>query len=848
MNAGGSRNALLIGVSLCALLQAGTVWAAEADTSPASDAVAGQAAAVPAARAQKLNPTGRDIALTVPAKDGATYLGDMPLILGADDSLRFPAERALQLLTPILAPDVLDTLRASFAGKSQVGPGDFAAAGIVVDYDPRTLELKFQIPVERRASRSLSVSTLDRMRIGDYVKPQNFSAYVNIRGSVNLTEDGFDTGFDNPVFLLDGAARLGKFVVESDAIYIPGSATQDFQRIGSRLVFDDIRNLIRVTVGDLEPQARGFQSAPDVSGISFARNYSVLNPQQIVRPRGDRTFRLDRPSTVEVIVNGQQVRRLQLAPGNYNLRDFPFAQGANDIRLNVLDDAGRTEVLRFNIFQDQTQLATGLTEFGIYGGVKAPLTISGPDYTDELTFSGFVRHGLSDAVTVGANFQFDDSVIMGGMEAVFGTSFGTFGANAAISDLDGLGTGYALQATFQRLIQHRDGQADSFNLFVEHRSRRFTPVGAVFINNPFEFEVGGGYSHSFSSDFFAGIDARYSRGRLLDPLPALPAQQRITDVHSYRATAGWRLSPTASLTAEGRYEKDNRGDEFSAFLTLTVRLGRFSSARAEYDTRDNRMRATFQTLHGSGVGSYNISADIERSDVGTATNVNANYFTNRAELGFSHFGVYSDDFGNSLSQRSTFRLGTSIAVAGDSVSVGRPIYDSFAIIKPHRSLKGADVVVEPSPFGFTANSGALGAATLPSLSSYAERTVPVDVANAPIGTDIGQGSFKLFPPYRSGYVLEVGSDYNVTALGNMVNIDGQPVALVSGTATELAHPDRPALTVFTNKDGRFGATGLAPGRWRIEMLDNNKSVYVIDIPEDAQGIVRLGQITPAKER
>ena len=680
MNAGGSRSALLIGASLCALMQAETAYAEEAAADSPAAAAAGQAATVPAGRAQRLNPTGRDIALTVPAKDGATYLGDMPLILGADDSLRFPAERTLQLLTPILAPDVLDSLRGSFAGKPQVGPGDFAAAGIVVEYDPRTLELKFQIPVERRASRSLSVSTLDRMRIGDYVKPQDFSAYVNIRGSLDLVEDGGNTGFGDPVFLLDGAMRLGKFVAESDAIYIPGSVGRDFQRLGSRVVFDDIRNLIRVTVGDLETQVRGFQSAPDIAGISFARNFSVLSPQQIVRPRGDRTFRLDRPSTVEVIINGQQVRRLQLAPGNYNLRDFPFAQGANDIRLNVLDDAGRTEVLRFNIFMDQTQLATGLTEFGIYGGVKAPLTANGPDYTNELTFTGYVRHGLSDAVTVGANFQFDDQVIMGGLEAVFGTSLGTFGTLAAISDTDGFGTGYALQGTFQRLIQHRDGQADSFNLFVEHRSQRFAAVSFFIPNNPFQYEVGGGYSHSFSSDFYAGVDARFSKGRGTNP-----------DVHSYRVTGGWRISPNASLTAEGRYEKDSRGDEFSGFLTLTVRLGRFSSARAEYDTRDNRMRATYQTLHGSGVGSYNISANIERSDIGAGMNVNANYFTNRAELGFSHFGNYTDDFSNSLSQRSTFRLGTSIAIAGDNVSVGRPIYDSFAIVKPHRSLRDADV-------------------------------------------------------------------------------------------------------------------------------------------------------------
>ncbi len=395
MQPGGTRTALLLGASLCALLQA--------ESAQAEDSGGGQRRqrryrirpTVPAARAQRLNPTGRAITLTVPAKDGATYLGDMPMVLGADDSLSFPAERALQLLSPILAPDVhRQPARQLCRASRNVGPGDFAASGIRVEYDPRTLELRFQIPVERRASRSLSVTTLDRARIGDYVQPQAFSAYVNMRGSLDLVEDGFDTGFADPVLLLDGAVRMGKFVVESDAIWTPGANGVDFQRLGSRVVFDDLRNLIRVSAGDLESQARGFQSAPDMAGLSFVRSYSVLNPQQIIRPRGDRTFRLERPSTVEVIVNGQQVRRLTLAPGNYNLRDFPFAQGANDIRLNVLDDTGRTETLRFNIFLDQTQLAKGLTEFGIFGGVKAPLSLTGPNYSDELTFSGFVRHGL----------------------------------------------------------------------------------------------------------------------------------------------------------------------------------------------------------------------------------------------------------------------------------------------------------------------------------------------------------------------------------------------------------------------------------------------------------------------
>lgn len=791
---------------------------------------------VPAARTQRLNPTGRAIVLTVPAKDGATYLGDMPLTIAADDTLSFPTERTLQLLEELVDPSVMTAMRANLAGKTSIGPGDLADAGIGVEYDPRTLELNFLIPVEKRASRRLSVSALDRQSIGDFVKPVDFSAYLNIRGSVDLYEQGSVTGFQEPVFLLNGAANLKGAVVESDAIWIPGGAGQDFQRLGSRVVFDNTEKVMRFTFGDLETQGRGFQSAPDMAGISILRSYSVLNPQQIIRPRGDRTFRLERASTVEVIVNGQQVRRLQLAPGNYNLRDFPFAQGGNDIRLNVLDDTGRSEVLRFNIFLDQTQLAKDLDEFGLYVGVKAPLTAGGPDYQNDWIASGFYRRGISDNLTLGANFQADDTIQMGGVEAMFGTPIGSFGTNVAYSHTDGYGDGFAVQGTFQRLIQRSNGQADTLNLFVEHRSPKFAPVSFFLAENQFDYEVGGGYSHAFNSDIYMGANARFSKGRGDNP-----------DIHNYSLIGGWRISSRATLTAEARYTEDSRGDEVSGFVTLTVRFGRNSSVRSEYDTRDNRARLSYQTLHGNGVGSYNVTADVERSDFGSNIGVNANYFTNRAELGFSHYGSFNGDFGDSNSQRSTFRFGTSLAIAEGGASIGRPIYDSFAIVKPHASLKNANVLVEPNPMGVTAMSGDLKAATMPNLSSYSERVVTVDVEGAPVGTDIGQGSFKLFPSYRSGYVLEVGSDYYITATGAMRDAEGQPVALVSGKAIELAHPDRAPLTVFTNRQGRFGATGLAPGKWRIEMLDANKSVYEITIPQDAEGIVRLGDLTPVKE-
>ena len=827
MNRGGLFQVILfLGVSSGAMSSA----LAQDGTQPA-----GNVPAAAPAQAVRINPTGRTISLTVPSKDGANYIGDIPVTINPDDTIELPTRRTLQLLGLLLDPTFFNTLETSFRSKPSITLRDLEPLGISFVYDPQTIELTFRLPTERRIARSVIVSPLERERRGDVVAPADFSAYVNVRGNFDYVHAGGDQGFATPLMLLDGATRLGPVVLESEAIWQPGANGVDFQRLGTRMVFDDQQNLIRWTVGDLQTLARGFQAAPDIAGISLFRSYGVLQPQRIIRPRGDRTFRLDRASAVEVEMNGQIVRRLQLNPGVYDLRDFPFTQGANNIKLSVIDDSGRSEVLNFNLFIDQTQLGAGLSEFGVYAGVRAPLSPEGPDYSDDYIFSGYYRRGINDYLTLGVNSQFDANSRQIGAEAVLGTALGTFGGNLALSDFDGAGTGYAGTFTFQRLIQRADGQADTFNLFFERRSRNFGPVSDFFIENPFAFEAGGGYSRSFGAALFAGVDARFSKGR---------EEQR--DLHTYRLNAGYRISPLANLVGDVRYERDGRGDRVAAFVSLTMRFGRYTTGRAAYDTQDNRSRLSFQTVDGQGVGAYNVTADVDRSDISSGFNFNGNFIANRAELGVTHFGTFLDTCGQRTSQRTSMRAGTSIAFADGPMSVARPIFHSFAIVTPHKSLKKTDVQLEPSPFGRVANTGLLGAATQPNLSSYVDRTVTIDAPESATGTDLGQASFKLFPSDRSGYKLGAGSDYSVTPLGTMTDVDGEPVALVTGSAYEVSKPDRPAVTVFTNRQGRFGATGLAPGKWRIEMLDAKRTVFEIEIPESAENIVRLGDITPVR--
>jgi outer membrane usher protein len=775
----------------------------------------------------ELNPAGRAVTLTAPVMDGEAYLGDATIALGADGSISFSAARLLALLAPRLRPELGEALTAHLAARGQLERADLEGVGAGIRYNPQTLEIELTIAAASRASSVIGLGDSGGRSVA-YMAPARFSGYLNVRGSLDWVEQGPDEGLAAPVMFVDGAVRWHGVVAESELNLQPGALGADYQRRGSRLVYDDRERLVRWSGGDLLTIARGFQSAPEIAGISASRRYSILDPQTIVRPRGSRSFQLDRRSMVEVRLNGQLVRRIELEPGAYDLQDFPFTQGSNDVELTITDDTGRTERLDFGIFLDQAQLAKGLSEFGFYAGVLAPLGVHGPVYSDTPAFSGFYRRGLSDRLTLGANLQADTHGWMGGGEVVMATPIGALAAFGSASHVEGVGSGWAGLINFQRSFARGGIAADALSLSVEARSRDFAPVGIRVPENPYSLIAGASYGRSLRQNLYASVDARYSHGRGSEP-----------DVQSLRGMLSWTIAPNLSFDGELSYEKDRRGDRVGGLLTLTYRFDRRSSLRGDFDTRYDRARLSYQTFGGTGIGSYTLNADLERSDIGVGASVNANYYGNRAELGLTHFGIFERDLGASTGQRTSLRFGTALAFADGEATIGRPVFDAFALVKAHPSIAENAILVDANGDSASASTGALGSALQSSLSSYSDRSLTISAPDAPINLDLGAGSFRLFPPYRGGYLLTVGSDYNVSVVGRLLDESGQPAALVSGTATELAHPEREAVPFFTNRDGRFGLVGLAPGDWRLATVTG--LTYTLQIGE-TQDTVSAGDL------
>src|SRR3546814_14108847 len=93
-------------------------------------------------------------------------------------------------------------------------------------------------------------------------------------------------------------------------------------------------------------------------------------------------------------------------------------------------------------------------------------------------------------------------------------------------------------------------------------------------------------------------------------------------------------------------------------------------------------------------------------------------------------------------------------------------------------------MVDPTGQSYSASTGRLGPALKPNLSAYSERTVAITAPDAPIGVDLGRGSFRLFPPYRRGYRLQVGSEYFISAAGRFLTAEGPHLSLMTGGGRE----------------------------------------------------------------
>lgn len=781
-----------------------------------------------------INPTNNIIMLAVPLRDNFPR-GQVGIKITVDDDVLVSVADVIAALDSVTTTAFQATLQAIPTVDGYAPLSAVSEAGLALVFDSGSLELVLDLAAESMNPNAINLS-LERYR-NDIVPDDSaaFALALTYQASLDYVHKGPVTGLESPRvdFTLDG--RVGNlFAFENELTYDGEAQSKKFYRTGSRLIYDRPQSALRFTGGDQLPFTTGFQGAVDVSGIGVARLLDTFRPDRTLAASSSQSITLRESANVTVVVNGVPARTIRLERGVFDLNELPLTQGANSVQLIIEDDAGGRRVVDFDFFEDFRLLAPGVDEFDLQAGIRSDIDDDGRRYfADEPVFTGFYRRGISPQLTAGINVQATKDVQQAGIEATLGTAIGlfTFEGSASQSDIGGFGHAQRLQYRYSSPLRQARGER-RIDVSVEHRSRSFSGATSIGIVNAVSWRLSARYAQPITEAISASIGADYSKFRAGG-----------SDRYGLSGSLTWALGQRTSVSVAAGYD-----DQEKAFFGLNFnhRFGYSSSVAARHDSRQNQTNLSYNYSPLKTLDVVALNADIQRTSDDIGFNGTATYRSNRGDLEAVHRTSYDTNNNNISQQTTSLRARGTIAFADGNIAIGRYLTDAFAIVDAHESL-GSTTVSAPVVVGDRlagreiARTGTFGPALVP-LSSYNKQALPVEVPDAPTGYDLGSGNFEVYPWLNSGYYYVVGSEFNMTVIGQIQDFEGNPLSLVAGTATRQNDPDSPTVEVFSNRAGKFAASGMAPGVWTIVFPDGNS--YQVEISDKQGSFVDLGTIKP----
>lgn len=779
----------------------------------------------------------RRMVFTVPLVSETRAFGDVLVEIDATGKLwRVRVEDLREELSDLLNEAGKAAFDRAAADRDFVNADVLTPEGFELAFDLGGLELKvLRIQADLREIQPL-IADRNRNRADEltYIQPAKFSTYLNLIGNFDY---GTEFESDAPDLFLSGATRVGDIVAEYDAALTDqfGGGTQ-FIRRNTRFVYDDPNKFRRYSAGDLQLETLSILLVPQIGGLGLEKRRRIFDPSLSVARLSGRQILLDNRSTVAVRVNGEIVETLQLEAGAYDLANLPVQAGSNNVDLVITDSFGQEEVVSYDFFFENLPLAPGQEEYSIGVGFLADNVGFEPNYTSNLAVSGLYRRAFSENLIVSGAVQASQDVqLLGGsMTSVPQFVPGVIDLEAAGSR-SSMGSGVALRAGYRFNDTSALGGGSQFALNVDYESGGFTSITDLLPINFDIVSVAATYTRSFGFDTVATVGGSYfeNGGDVPNDFAVfLDVSHRLND--RMRLTAGLEYgqsTPTRSA--------------FGARIGITVALGSRTRAVVDYRSRFRAIRAGISNGADQTVGSFGYDASISRFGDTNQADAQLQYEGNRfsaranvATLGETLSGVFSE-------QRARLQLSSALAFANGQFGIGRPVNSAFLLAKPNPAITDQSVVTGRSLTGgeYYAQSGALGSALQGDLSDYNRQSVEFDSADPDNPFDVGDGTALVSPPYQSGYSIVVGNENYVSVIGTLLDPDG-PVEVASGVI-RATDPDTrfEEAPFFTNRAGRFGLFGLAPGAKYEIRLYGSERTFVIDVPDEADPIIRLAPIT-----
>ena len=775
----------------------------------------------------KINPTSRNIELSVEAEVNKNSIGKLTLIVNPDDKLMIKWDEFGPIVNRFLSDENVNLLSKNVED-NLITDKKLEVFGFLVKFDLSDFSLKVSIPITMIKSQVLSfkseeisLNVADPSKISGFMNLYSSYVYVNNKSNKETSEQ----------FALrsEMVMNIHDWVLENDEEYFPTDTPDEpsVKRLGSRIVHDLPSSGMRVTIGDQYTTGSYFQSSSSILGLSLAHNYSLVS-DKIFRPNTSRSFTLTSPSSVEVMIDDNVVKRLNLDSGVYQLDDIPLNEGNNNITLKITDSAGVVSYINFDVTTGLDLFSKGDLKYQVFLGVPSQLNDKLYYNYDEPLISGYLDYGVVEGWTIGVNAQADNYLQQVGFKNIFASKIGQIAFENAFSMSDQvIGSAYRfVYSTFtDNSIRHR-----VFSLGYEHASQDFLALGyRPSSKNSLphrEHIIQANYSFfntpNFQTSLFANASRSYGQS-LFDKTIGINLSQDLNN-------GQWRYN------VGGQWGQKNGEDNWQVKLSLVYKLSDLRRLRFINQSKGKRTRLEYSKDSDQRyVGALNVRAGVEENDQDKVIfDLNTQYNANRFLTSFDHASYYDQFNSQSARHQSRISFSSSIAFAGNNWAIGKPIYNSFALVEGHSSLKDKKISIDKVDDKYRANNEYFDVILLNDITSYSRSTVSIDVDNLAPGYDLGSGGISFYPTYRSGYNVLIGTEANISVIATLLDLQKIPLSLQVGIAICSSDKKKKEHEFFTNKKGKFALTGLMPCKYDITLKNDNKSTFSIDVMKGEQ--------------
>jgi hypothetical protein len=772
-------------------------------------------------------PGERRIPLVVPLTLDGRLLGDIGVdVATSGGPALVDAPRLLALLGPRLGGATATRLAAALAGRDKAPLDSIAIEGVRLELDMASLTLKAEAAGTALARREIRLAGIEAPDPRSYDPQAPWATGVGITLFQTIgPERGGAAYAARPLnAIVEGYANVGGFEGLSLTFAADTQRTvRDIRWRDVALFHDRFDEAIRLGLGELTPRPAGFQGGGDLVGIGIERRYAEIRPFQNIRATGRRQIVIERPSEVEIFVNGISAGVRRLAAGPYDLDDFPLVEGNNNVQLVVRDPGGREEVLDFGVFRAGSLLGRGLVDFGGWAGwrTSGDLTRQGRPLA-----TGFVQWGATSGLTLAATAQAGRGVTQLGTGAILGFGNTIIEADLAHSRNQRLAaSGQALGIDLRQSAGLFRPDDVTLTASFEARSSRFSSIGQP---NPLireKWRTAAALTMLLPHGIGTNIGGNWSRGRT-------------GERDSYGVTGSvFGALGRANLSLTASHENSSGRRRTRALLGLAMPFAGRINGSARFDALGRDREIQLSRFLGTGLRELGGSLQASRSADRDQIEGRLEFAGQRLGLEVAHRLVDPAASGLATVNESRWRLSTFVGVADGLIGVGRKAAEGFAVVRRHPTLKGSQLTLADGS-RVLARSDGLGNLVVPVNRAYSDIRAKVEAEPLPLGYDIGSGVLRLFPGLAGGYAVTIGSDASLTVLGVFLGRSGEPLKLIAG---ELVNPKLPApIPFFTNSAGRFAANKVAPGRYDIKVRD--RVVGKMEVKAGDDSLVQMGRI------